>query len=139
MGRLLTLSFVICHLAFSVSAAHAQGFLKWQEDSIPLFRGVAIGFDVAGAAQRLLSDYGQYEVMGRVNLHDQYFPTIEVGYGEASHKDDVVTGINYATKAPYFRIGADVNLLKNKHTGNRVFAGLRLHLLQGGHQPRPVS
>ena len=106
-------------------AASAQGFLKWQADSIPLFRGVAVGFDLAGAAQRMLSDYGQYEVMARVNLHDQYFPTVEVGYGEAKHEDDAITGITYSTKAPYFRIGADVNLLKNKHTGNRVFAGLR--------------
>jgi len=121
-GKLLTLSFVICHLSVSASA---QGFLKWQADSIPLFRGVAIGFDMAGAAQRVLGDYGQYEVMARVNLHDQYFPTVEVGYGEANHEDDIITGITYQTKAPYFRIGADVNLLKKKHTGNRVFAGLR--------------
>ncbi len=102
-----------------------QGFLKWEADSVPLFRGVSVGFDVAGALQRQLSDYGQYEVMGRVNLHDQYFPTVEIGIGEADHKNDEVTGISYHTRAPYFRIGADVNLMKKKHTGNRVFAGLR--------------
>lgn len=111
-------------LAASLTA-QAQGFLKWQADSIPLFRGVAVGFDLAGAAQRVLGDCGQYEVMARINLHDQYFPTVEVGYGDARHDNDIVTGITYHTHAPYFRIGADVNLLKNKHTGNRVFAGLR--------------
>lgn len=123
-GWLLALSFVICHFAFSISAS-AQGFLKWQTDSVPLFRGVAVGFDLAGAAQRVFGDYGQYEVMARINLHDQYFPTVEVGYGEARHDNDIVTGNTYHTRAPYFRIGADVNLLKKKHTGNRVFAGLR--------------
>ena len=107
------------------SSAAAQGFLHWVEDSIPLFRGFAVGVDAAGALQRQLSDYGQYEATLRLNLHDQYFPAIEVGIGEASHEDDEVTGISYHTRAPYFRIGADVNLMKNKHTGNRVFAGLR--------------
>ena len=125
LRRVLRVVLLIIAYHISLITSPAQGFLKWQADSIPLFRGVAIGFDMAGAAQRVLSDYGQYEVMARVNLHDQYFPTVEVGYGEAKHEDDVITGITYHTKAPYFRIGADVNLLKNKHTGNRVFAGLR--------------
>lgn len=111
--------------AWCVNTAAAQGFLRLERDSIPLFRGVAVGFDVAGAAQLAMSDYGQIEGMARVNLHDQYFPTVEVGLGRASHKDDEVTGISYHTSAPYLRLGVDVNLMKKKHTGNRVFAGLR--------------
>ena len=94
-------------------------------DSVPLFRGVAVGFDAAGALQMQLGDYGQYEAFARVNLHDQYFPTVELGLGRANHEVDLVTGISYRTSAPYLRIGADVNLLKQKHTGNRVFVGLR--------------
>jgi hypothetical protein len=119
----MMLSFVICHLSFSPVAA--QGFLKLVQDSIPLFQGVAVSFDLAGAVQLQLSDYGQLEAAVRVNLHNQYFPTVEVGYGKANHENDEVTGITYRTKAPYFRLGADANLLKNKHTGNRVFAGFR--------------
>lgn len=111
--------------ALCASTSSAQGFLKFVNDSIPLYQGVAVGFDVAGAAQLALSDYGQLEAMVRVNLHNQYFPTLEAGIGRASHEDDVVTGISYKTSAPFFRLGADVNLLKNKHSGNRVFAGLR--------------
>lgn len=110
------------------ASLRAQGFLKWEADSLPLFRGVAVGFDLAGVAQLQLGDYGQLEAMLKVNLHDQYFPTVELGYGKAKHEDDLVTGISYRTSAPYLRIGADVNLLKNKHTGNRVFAGLRYGL-----------
>lgn len=106
-------------------SATAQGFLKFERDSIPFFQGISVGVDVAGALQMQLSDYGQYEAALKVNLHDQYFPTLEVGYGKASHEDDVVTGISYHTKAPYFRIGADVNMMKKKHTGNRIFVGLR--------------
>ena len=114
---------ITCHL--SLATATAQGFLKWEADSVPLFRGVAVGVDLAGAAQQLLGDYGQLEAMVRVNLHDQYFPTLEVGLGKAKHDDDLVTGITYHTSAPYFRLGADVNLMKKKHTGNRIYVGLR--------------
>lgn len=109
----------------SLFASPAQGFLKLERDTIPFFRGVAVGFDVAGAVEMQLSDHGQLEAMARVNLHDQYFPTLEVGIGKASHDHDEVTGITYHTSAPYFRLGADVNLMKNKHTGNRIFVGLR--------------
>lgn len=105
--------------------AAAQGFLKWAQDSVPLFRGFAVSADLAGALQRQLSDYGQYEAALRLNLHDQYFPTVEVGIGEASHENDQVTGISYHTRAPYFRLGADVNVMKRKHTGNRILVGLR--------------
>jgi len=72
-----------------------------------------------------LGDYGQYEGAFRLNLHDQYFPIVEVGYGRASHEDDEVTGITYRTEAPYFRVGCDFNLAKNKHSDNRIYGGLR--------------
>ena len=105
--------------------AGAQRFLKLEKDSIPLFRGFAVSFDMAGALQMQLSDYGQYEGALRLNLHDQYFPTFELGLGHANHETDVITGISYKTTAPYFRIGADVNIMNKKHTGNRVFVGIR--------------
>lgn len=118
------LTSILAVLALS-SSVRAQGFLKFERDSVPFFQGVAVSVDLAGAAQLQLSDYGQLEAALRVNLHNQYFPTFEVGLGKASHEDDQVTGISYRTKAPYFRLGADVNLLKKKHTGNRIFAGVR--------------
>ena len=118
------LTSILAVLALS-SSVRAQGFLKFERDSVPFFQGVAVSVDLAGAAQLQLSDYGQLEAALRVNLHNQYFPTFEVGRGKASHEDDQVTGISYRTKAPYFRLGADVNLMKKKHTGNRIFAGVR--------------
>ena len=107
------------------TAAGAQAFLKFEQDSVPMFQGAAVSFDLAGALQLQLGDYGQLEAAARVNLHNQYFPTLELGYGKANHENDEVTGISYRTCAPYFRLGADVNLMKNKHTGNRILAGLR--------------
>lgn len=117
---LLAVAMLLCPVGMG-----AQGFLKYQRDSIPLFRGFAVSIDLVGLAQLQLSDYGQYEAALRLNLHDQYFPIVEVGYGRANHKNDEVTGFSYDTQAPYFRIGADVNIMKKKHTGNRVYVGFR--------------
>ncbi len=103
----------------------AQRFLKLEKDTIPLFRGFAVSFDLAGVIQMQLSSYGQYEGALRLNIHDQYFPIVEIGVGRANHERDAVTEISYKTTAPYFRIGADVNIMNKKHTGNRVFVGLR--------------
>ncbi|MBR1447956.1 MAG: hypothetical protein IJ588_04310 [Prevotella sp.] len=112
-------------LLLAPSALQAQRFLQLERDSVPMFRGFAVSVDLVGAAMMHLSDYGQYEGALRLNLHDQYFPIVEVGYGKADHEEDIITGIEYKTSAPYFRVGADVNILKKKHTGNRLFVGLR--------------
>ncbi|WP_253952440.1 DUF6048 family protein [Xylanibacter muris] len=106
-------------------AMHAQNkIFAVQKDTVPFFKGFSISIDLAGPVMRTLGDYGEYEASLRINLHNQYFPIFEIGYGSAKH-DDEVTSLYYKTQAPYFRIGCDLNLLKNKHTGNRMFGGLR--------------
>ena len=112
-------------LLLTCSSADAQKLFKLEKDSIPFMRGFQVSFDLFGAGQMMLSDYGQYEAALRLNLHDQWFPIVEVGYGKASHEDDVVTGISYKTEAPYIRGGVDFNLLKKTHQSNRLFAGFR--------------
>lgn len=126
------ISTYISILAISLSAfaptatANAQSkIFALVKDSIPMLRGFAVSFDIAGPAQLALSDHGEYEGAVRLNLHDQYFPIVEIGYGKADHQNDEVTGISYKTSAPYFRIGCDLNLLKNKHTPNRLYGGIR--------------
>ena len=105
--------------------ADAQKLFRLEKDSIPLMRGFQVSFDLFGAGQMMLGDYGQYEAALRLNLHDQWFPIVEVGYGKANHEEDLVTGIAYKTQAPYFRAGIDFNMLKKKHQANRIFAGFR--------------
>ena len=114
---------LVLHL--SLLSSSAQGLLKLERDSVPFFRGFAVSADLVGLAQMQLGDYGQYEAALRVNLHDQYFPILEVGVGKANHEDDEVTGITYKTSAPYFRLGVDFNIMKNKHAPNRIYAGFR--------------
>ena len=112
-------------LLVSASASAQLKFFSIQKDSIPFFRGFAVSFDLVGLAMMELSDYGQYEGALRINLHDEWFPIAELGYGKANHTDDPVTHIRYKTSAPYFRFGIDKNLLKQKHGPYRLYAGLR--------------
>lgn len=121
--RILSISLLLLMLATKAEAQ--MKFFSLQKDSIPVFRGFAVSFDLVGAAMMQFSDYGQYEGALRVNIHDEWFPIAEIGYGKADHERDEVTGITYRTKAPYFRIGIDKNLLNDKHGPYRLYAGLR--------------
>lgn len=120
----LALSLLLLSLPVATVQAQSKLFAI-QRDSVPLLKGFALSFDLVGPVMRAMGDYGEYEAAFRVNLHDQYFPIVEVGYGMAKHEDDDVTGITYKTQAPYFRVGCDLNLLKNKHAPNRLYGGLR--------------
>ena len=139
---------ILCiSLLLMIPAAKASAQMKLfslQKDSIPMFRGFAVSFDLVGMALMQFSDHGEYEGALRLNLHDEWFPIIEAGYGKADHNRDEVTGITYRTKAPYFRLGIDKNLLKDKHGPNRLYAGLRYGFtsykvdLEHDHFPDPV-
>ncbi len=113
-------------LALLVSGAiAAQKMFVLAKDSVPLFCGVTVMADLVGPVQLQLSDYGQWEAAVRVNLHDQWFPTLELGYGKASHTDDELTGLSYRTKAPFFRLGCDFNILRRKHSPYLLYIGGR--------------
>lgn len=119
----LTISLLL--LFVSAPTAKAQNRLfAVEKDSVPLFNGFALSFDLVGPVMQSLGDYGDYEAALRINLHDQYFPIFELGYGRAD-RDEEVTGIRYKTAAPFFRIGCDLNLLRNKHAPNRLYGGIR--------------
>jgi hypothetical protein len=108
----------------SLASSAQVKFFTFQKDSIPVFRGFAVSFDLVGAGLLLLSDAGQYEGALRINLHDEWFPIVELGYGKADHMEEA-TQIAYKTSAPYFRVGIDRNLLKDKHGKNRLYGGIR--------------
>ena len=110
-------------LALPLSAQRQEPLVE-VNDSTPLLNGFAVSADLFGLVQSIVSDYGQYEGALRVNLRDKYFPIIELGIGRASH-DDEVTLISYSSRAPYGRIGLDVNLMKDKHDDYRIYGGLR--------------
>ena len=127
--KILTL---ISLLAFSVAAhaqqqiaeEQAQRILAQDNDSVALFKGAAVGVDLFGLARYKFGSYGNAEAALRINLTDTFFPIFELGYGMCDHTNDE-TNISYKSKAPYFRVGCDYNMLRNKHQGNRLYAGVR--------------
>ena len=119
------LSVSLLLLLVAVPSMAQLKMFRMENDSIPLFRGFSVSFDVVGAAMLAFSDHGEIGGALRINLHDQWFPVFEMGIGRANHEKDEVTGITYKTSAPYFRIGMDWNILRNKHQSNRLYAGLR--------------
>lgn len=121
----LSISILIVSLCVPVLATAQRTSDQQAADTTSFFQGVAVGVDLLGAGQRLLSDYGQYEATVRVNLRDRYFPIVEVGIGQAD-KTDETTSVSYKTSAPYGRVGCDFNLLRNKHDLYRLYAGARI-------------
>lgn len=85
---------------------------------------IEVSYDLLGTGQRMMSSYGQYEAAVRYNIKDKYFPIIEAGIGTCD-KEDETTLLRYETSAPYGRIGADMNILKEKHDHYRLYLGLR--------------
>ena len=112
-------------VGISSTQAQVTKMFKMEKDSIPLFCGFSVSFDLVGPAMMMLTTHGEYEGALRVNLHDQWFPIFELGLGRANHKNDEVTGLTYKTTAPYFRLGMDWNILRKKHQPNRMYAGFR--------------
>ncbi len=93
-------------------------------DTTAFLNGFAVSADLLGPAMLALGDYGSMEAALRVNLKDRWFPTIEIGLGKADNVD-AATQTSYKTKAPFFRIGGDYNLMKDKHDIYRLFGGIR--------------
>lgn len=115
---------LMCSLTAHAQKQKKTEYLTLKNDTTALWQGVALSFDLVGAVQLWVSDYGQYEGALRINLKDRWFPIIEAGLGKADAHDDV-TRITYKTSAPYFRVGADLNVMKNKHDIYRLYVGAR--------------
>lgn len=95
-----------------------------EQPPLPFFQGFTLSGDIFGPALYLFADYGSVEAALRLNLKSTYFPIIEAGYGSCK-TTDAETNISYSTNAPFFRIGLDWNILKNKLQDNRLFVGAR--------------
>lgn len=94
------------------------------QNRLPFFAGVSVSVDVAGAVMAVCTPYGQYEAAARFNLRGTYFPTFEMGMGVSDHTDET-TSLHYNVHSPYWRVGLDYNVAKNKRSGNRIFVGVR--------------
>lgn len=91
---------------------------------MPLFAGVSVSVDLAGAVMAVACPYGQYEASARINFKGRYFPVAEVGWGVSDHTNET-SALHYKVQAPYFRLGMDYNVAKDVRSGNRIFIGVR--------------
>ncbi len=92
---------------------------------VAFLNGIHLNFDLLGAYQMLSSDHGQWEGGMRINIKDKYFPAFEMGIGEGDQHEEYNEASWCKTKAPYFRIGCDFNILRDKHDIYKIFAGVR--------------
>lgn len=92
---------------------------------VPFINGIAVHTDVWGAIQRHTGDHGQYDIGLRLNIKDRYFPVVEAGMGYADQKEAYNEESWFKTSAPFFRVGCDYNILRNKHDIYKLFGGLR--------------
>lgn len=89
-----------------------------------MLQGLSLSFDLYNLASRFLGSYGALEAGLRVNLWHTYYPVFEAGVGMTNHTD-AETNISYKANAPYFRIGIDKNMLRDKKDFARLYAGFR--------------
>lgn len=101
--------------------------IEEQKQHLVFFQGFTLAVDLFGPVSYAISDYGAAEAALRLNLKNTFFPIVEAGYGKCE-KEDYNTSVSYKAKAPYGRIGLDVNLLKDKFQDNRLYIGARYGL-----------
>ncbi len=127
MLKRLTLTFCLVLSAFSALHLQAQEKESAGIDTVKVhfLNGIAVHADLIGAIQMVSSDHGQWEAGLRINIKDKYFPAFEIGIGDADESDEYDEDLWCKTRAPYFRIGCDYNILRNKHDLYKAFVGLR--------------
>lgn len=92
----------------------------------PLLVDATIGVDIWDPVMRAFGQkYGLTSFSVDLNLHNRYFPVIEVGLGNAS---DASSDRDFHFKSPmsvFFKIGANYNFIYNSNPDYKFFAGLR--------------
>lgn len=95
-----------------------------EEKKVPLFSGYGIYTDICGLAMAQFAKWGQYEVGAHVGIKRRFYPSVELGIGNSNYADER-SGLHYTTHSPYFRVGMDYNLNKDRQSKNRYYVGVR--------------
>lgn len=95
----------------------------------PTVYRLSAGVNFWDAAMRILGQHhGVAGVWAQLNMHNRYFPYLEVGLGTADIHPD---GSDYRYRsplAPYFKIGASYNMFYNSNPDYQLHAGVRYGL-----------
>lgn len=118
-----------CLCIYSQNSTMIDRPIKYEEsidetNKSKVFQGGDFAIDLFSPIQMLLSDYGGFQIGFSLNMKNTFFPAFEFGYGICNHKDGY-TLVKYKTSAPFFKIGIDYNILKDKTQSNCLFVGCR--------------
>ncbi len=90
---------------------------------IRAYKGMQVSFDIVGPANYYYGySWLRTEAQLKVNLNNQFFPVVALGYAKC---DDTTDDIQYKTAAPYMRIGMDYNIRWKNQNDNHLFLGFR--------------
>lgn len=106
----------------------------------PTVYNVAVGLDLWDPVMRILGqNYGLASVWGELNMHNRYFPYLEVGLDRAS---DTPKNGNYTFKvktAPFFKVGIGYNIFYNSNPDYQLKFGLRYGITRFTYQVTDVT
>lgn len=92
----------------------------------PLLVDATVGVDVWDPVMRIFGQaYGLTTFTFDVNLHNRYFPVLEVGLGNASSTPSDKNFHYVSPTSVYFKIGANYNFIYNNNPAYKFFAGVR--------------
>lgn len=112
---------------FAQDNKNSKGQKEDDTEKTVIYRGTYASLDLLNPAMSLLgTKYLQGEVAVDVNLKNMFFPVAEIGYGNVSYKND--QGLTYKSRAPYFRVGLNYNVMAKKGTESHFYIGLRYGL-----------
>lgn len=92
---------------------------KDKKPFVPLYQGVNIGIELSQPAGLLLSGNGGYSLKADVNLKNKYFPTLEAGLSDFDKSSE--TGIQFASRGAYFKIGINTPLSVSGLKAENIF------------------
>ena len=117
--------FIVLLISLSVSEIDAKTLDAKTEKNASL--GLYLSADVFGYIYPIFvkDKYYSSELSASLDIDNRFFPTIEVGLG---HTDMVsqLYEIGYRTRAPYYRVGLDYNVLYKKGNPGYIYIGARM-------------
>lgn len=92
----------------------------------PLWNGMTLGVEFLDPLLMACGQsYGSYGVTLSASLHNWFFPTVEVGLGQARHKPENGAYRFVSKPGPYVKLGINYNFLYKSNPAYQAFLGLR--------------
>lgn len=117
--------FIVLLISFGASEIDAKT-LETKTGKSPSL-GLYLSADVFGYIYPVFvkDKYYSSEVSATLDINNRFFPAVEVGLGYTDMVSQLYE-IGYRTRAPYYRIGVDYNVLYKKDKPGYIYIGARV-------------